>query len=106
MYPNFQRSALAVLISLFISSNYALSKVQPQPLINLTPEISAKYTGKGVKLGVVDNGFILDHNLLAKSSITPDSARVHTSAFLIPNSVKSTRHRRALSSLLVLLLAL
>lgn len=49
----------------------------PHCVIKYTPDV-AKYTGEGVKLGVVDNGFILDHqNLTGLNNIIPLRFTLH-----------------------------
>lgn len=43
----------------------------PHCAINLTPEIENLYKGDGVKIGVVDSGFVLKHPSLDVPNITP-----------------------------------
>lgn len=45
--------------------------LNPHCAINLTPEIENLYKGDGVKIGVVDSGFVLKHPSLDVPNITP-----------------------------------
>lgn len=45
--------------------------INPHEVIGLTDEIMAKYSGKGVAIGVVDEGFFVNHPLLEGKNITP-----------------------------------
>lgn len=68
MQHHFKKSALAIFISLCSQGLYAQSA---QPIIHLTEEIATQYTGKGVKVGIVDGGFLLNHPSLDNTKITP-----------------------------------
>ncbi|QIM62285.1 hypothetical protein A1D29_02640 [Pasteurellaceae bacterium Orientalotternb1] len=58
-------------IALMISASVSTYASDPHQLIQLTPDISGKYTGKNVLLGVVDSGFMLYHPSLRNANITP-----------------------------------
>lgn len=56
---------------------FSMGYRNPHCVINHTAEV-AKYSGEGVKLGVVDNGFILDHqNLAGLTNIVPLTFKLH-----------------------------
>lgn len=61
----FNKSCIAIAISTFLSTSvaYADSLESPHSGIKLSDEISSKYSGKGVKLGVLDGGFVVQHPL-------------------------------------------
>ena len=58
----FNKTLIAMAVSACLSSGYAAEPLDnPQPIIQLSENLSAKYSGKGVKLGVLDEGFMLKH---------------------------------------------
>lgn len=71
----FNKSCIAIAISTFLSTSvaYADSLESPHSSIKLSDEISSKYSGKGVKLGVLDGGFVVQHPL--------HSSKLHPSSF-------------------------
>ncbi|WP_419843868.1 S8 family serine peptidase [Actinobacillus pleuropneumoniae] len=71
----FNKSCIAIAISTFLSTSvaYADSLESPHSGIKLSDEISSKYSGKGVKLGVLDGGFVVQHPL--------NSSKLHPSSF-------------------------
>lgn len=70
--PYFHKSLIAISLSSFLSVAYAQQQQinNPHSLVNLSEQISAKYSGKNVKLGVLDGGFIVKHPFSGKR-ITP-----------------------------------
>ncbi|TCT13010.1 autotransporter-like protein [Bibersteinia trehalosi] len=72
----FSKSLIAMAISAVLAPTYAAKATttnNPQPIIQLSDNLSAKYSGKGVKLGVVDGGFVPEHPL--------HSDKLHISTF-------------------------
>lgn len=65
----FNKSCIAIAISTFLSTSvaYADSLESPHSSINLSDELGSKYSGKGVKLGVLDGGFVVKHPLLPQN---------------------------------------
>ncbi|AGQ39642.1 TPA: S8 family serine peptidase [Mannheimia haemolytica] len=59
---SFNKTLIAISISSFLSIAYATESIKnPQPIIQLSESLSSKYSGKGVKLGVMDEGFMVKH---------------------------------------------
>ncbi|HHW7506896.1 TPA: S8 family peptidase [Mannheimia haemolytica] len=59
---SFNKTLIAISISSFLSIAYATESIEnPHPIIQLSESISTKYSGKGVKLGILDEGFMLKH---------------------------------------------
>lgn len=77
----FKRTLLSALIVSAITANaYAeeepegsptLTVINPHNQIGLTDSIAEKYSGKGVNLGVLDSGFMVDHALVDRSKLHP-----------------------------------
>lgn len=64
----FPKTILAITLSCFSIYGYAAT-INPQPTIGLSQEIANQYSGEGVKVGVVDSGFSVDHPLANKEHL-------------------------------------
>ena len=77
----FKRTLLSALIVSAITANaYAeeepegqppLTVINPHDQIGITGSIAEKYSGKGVRLGVLDSGFMVEHPLVDRSKLHP-----------------------------------
>ncbi|PJG82516.1 S8 family peptidase [Caviibacterium pharyngocola] len=71
----FNQSVICLSVSLLLGTAYGQNSsaylANPYKLVGLTQQISETYSGKGIKLGVVDSGFMLDHPLMNRDKLHP-----------------------------------
>ena len=67
----FNQTILALSLSFLFPCVYASDIVNPQAIIGLTDDIAAQYSGKKVKIGVLDGGYQVEHVLVNRDKLHP-----------------------------------